>query len=107
MCDLNVISAIDELRKRIHSLEEEALAAKRREKNLHEALSSQEPILLVNYSMSHDGATNESVLVRNKRIIEEFEKTRDLTYLERVISDIIKKEPEDIIVFGMVMANTH
>ena len=98
---------LGDLKKRIQSLEEESLAAQRREKNLHEALSSREPVLLVNYSMSYDGATKENVLVRDKKVIEEFEKTKDLAYLERVISPIVKKDPEDIIVFGMVMVNTH
>lgn len=99
--------AIERLRMEIESLKEESLAARRRELNLYEALSSQEPVLLVNYSMTYDGATKENVLVRDKKVIEEFEKTRDLSYLERVISPIVKKDPEDIIVFGMVMVNTH
>ena len=101
------LAAFDRLRRRIESLEEESLASQRRELNLYEALSSREPVLLVNYSMTYDGATKENVLVRDKKVIEEFEKTRDLPYLERVISPIVKKDPEDIIVFGMVMVNTH
>ena len=102
------LAAFDRLRRRIESLEEESLASQRREKNLHEALSSREPVLLVNYSMTYDGATKENVLVRDKTIIEEFEKTRDLIYLERVVSPMVEGiYPGDIIIHGTVVMNTH
>ena len=103
-----VLPLLDELKRRIKSLEEESLAAQRREKNLIEILSSREPVLIVNYSMTYDGATKESVLVRDKTIIKEFEKTRDLVYLERVVSPMVEGiYPGDIIIHGTVMVNTH
>lgn len=91
----------------IDSLGSQIRASERREQNLYKALSSQQPVLIVNYSMSYDGAQNENVLIYDNEIIREFEKSKDLVYLERAISPIIQKEPEDVIVFGMVMVNTH
>ena len=98
---------IREIRAVVRSLESEVSAAKRREENLHKALSSPKPSLLIDYRMSYEGATDENVLIWDKEIIQEYVRTRNFAYLVRMVLPMVREDPGDIVNFGTVMVNNH